>query len=441
MVFNVFEYVLVFYGVVYVGGIVIIVNLMYIVGEVKYQFNDLGVKLLVMISFFVDVVKEVVEGMGVEEIFMFDLSDFSLFLNLLGVLFVDQVVVDLDDIVVLFYFLGIMGFFKGVMFMYCNFVVNFVQCEVVMKIDEGEMVFFFLLFFYIYGMQVLMNGVFCQGGKVVIMLCFDFEQFFMLVQDNKIKCGFVVLLVVFVFVKYLVVDQFDFLLLQLFFFGVVLFGGEFVEEVGKCFNCEVVQGYGMIELFFVSYMMFDGQYKVGMIGLFVLFIELCVVDLEFGVDFGVGEDGEIWVCGLQVMFGYLNNDQVIKEMIDDDGWLYMGDIGYIDEDGYFIIVDCFKEFIKYKGFQVLLVEFEVLFVMYFVVVDVVVIGIFDDEVGELFKGFIILKLGFDMLVEDIQFFVVLQVVIYKQLCFVEFVDEIFKLVFGKILCCMLCDQG
>ncbi|MEM1250708.1 MAG: AMP-binding protein, partial [Acidobacteriota bacterium] len=405
---NVPEYAVVFHGVAYAGGVVTTVNPTYTAGEVKHQLNDSKAKILVTVSLFADVAKEAAEGTGVEEVFTLDPSDLSSFSDLLGAPLAEQVPVDPDDIVALPYSSGTTGLSKGVMLTHRNLVANLVQCEAVMTIDEGETVLSFLPFFHIYGMQVLMNGALCQGGKVVTMPRFDLEQFLTLAQDHKIKRGFVVPPVVLALAKHPAVDQFDLSSLQSLFSGAAPLGGELAEEAGKRLNCEVVQGYGMTELSPVSHTTPDGQYKVGTIGLLAPSTESRVVDPDTGADLGVDEDGEIWVRGPQVMLGYLNNDQATKDTIDDDGWLHTGDIGHIDDDGHFTIVDRLKELSKYKGFQVPPAELEALLVTHPAVADAAVIGIPDDEAGELPKGFITLKPGADTSAEDIQSFVASQ---------------------------------
>ena len=77
-----------------------------------------------------------------------------------------------------------------------------------------------------------------------------------------------------------------------------------------------------------------------------------IVDPLTGADVGIGEEGEIWVSGPQVMKGYLNNLQATAAMIDSDGWLRTGDLGHVDADGHLYVVDRLKKLIKYKGFQV-----------------------------------------------------------------------------------------
>ena len=123
--------------------------------------------------------------------------------------------------------------------------------------------------------------------------------------------------------------------------------------------------------------------------------EARVVDPETGDDLGVGEDGELWIRGPNVMKGYLNNPDATAATIDGDGWLHTGDIGHVDADGYWFIVDRVKELIKVKGFQVPPAELEALLLTHPAVADVAVIGIPDEEAGERPKAFVVLKPGVD----------------------------------------------
>jgi len=182
------------------------------------------------------------------------------------------------------------------------------------------------------------------------------------------------------------------------------------------------------------------MYKPGSIGILIPSTESRIVDPETGKDLGLGEDGEIWVRGPQVMPGYLNNEKATKDTIDDEGWLHTGDIGHVDADGHFTIVDRLKELIKFKGFQVPPAELEALLVTHPSVADAAVIGIPDDEAGELPKAFVVLKDGENVSADDIKQFVAAKVATYKQVRLLEFVDAIPKSASGKILRRMLRDQ-
>ena len=133
------------------------------------------------------------------------------------------------------------------------------------------------------------------------------------------------------------------------------------------------------------------------------------------------------------MKGYLNNPEATAETIDADGFLHTGDVAHFDADGYVYIVDRIKELIKYKGFQVPPAELEGLLVTHPEIADAAVIGIADDEAGELPKAFITLSPGSELTAEGVQEFVAGQVATYKQVRLVEFIDVIPKSASGKIL--------
>ena len=135
------------------------------------------------------------------------------------------------------------------------------------------------------------------------------------------------------------------------------------------------------------------------------------------------------------MKGYLGNPQATEEMIDDEGWLRSGDIGYADADGHFYIVDRAKELIKYKGFQVPPAELEALLLTHPQVADAAVIPLPDDEAGEVPKAYVVLKGTASP--EELMNFVAAQVAPYKKIRDVEFIDKIPKSPSGKILRRML----
>ncbi|MEL6344078.1 MAG: 4-coumarate--CoA ligase family protein, partial [Myxococcota bacterium] len=116
-----------------------------------------------------------------------------------------------------------------------------------------------------------------------------------------------------------------------------------------------------------------------------------------------------------------------------DGWLHTGDVATRDADGHFYIVDRLKELIKYKGFQVPPAELEALLITHPAVQDVAVIGIPDEEAGELPKAFIVKAPGQDPSAADLQSFVAEHVSTYKRIRMVEFIDAIPKSASGKIL--------
>jgi acyl-CoA synthetase (AMP-forming)/AMP-acid ligase II len=125
--------------------------------------------------------------------------------------------------------------------------------------------------------------------------------------------------------------------------------------------------------------------------------------------------------------------EATKSTIDEDGWLHTGDIGYIDEDGMFFIVDRLKELIKYKGFQVAPAELEALLLTHPAIADSAVIPVADEEAGEIPKAFVVLKKGIEINEDAIMSWVAEHVSPQKKIRKLEFVDAIPKSLSGKIL--------
>src|SRR4029079_13845894 len=121
--------------------------------------------------------------------------------------------------------------------------------------------------------------------------------------------------------------------------------------------------------------------------------EVNIVDPFTQSRLGVDEDGVGWILGPQVMKGYCNNESATKNTIDDDGWLHTGDVGHIDADGHLFIVDRLKELIKYKGFQVPPAELEALLLTHPQIADAAVIGVPDDEAGEIPSAYVVVQAG------------------------------------------------
>jgi acyl-CoA synthetase (AMP-forming)/AMP-acid ligase II len=208
---------------------------------------------------------------------------------------------------------------------------------------------------------------------------------------------------------------------------------DLADECAKRLDCEVVQGYGMTELSPASHMTPPGWFRPGSVGVTAPNTQTRIVDPLSGADVGVGEEGEIWVSGPQVMKGYLNNPEATAAMIDSDGWLRTGDLGHIDADGHLYVVDRLKELIKYKGFQVPPAELEAVLLRHPDVTDAAVVGLPDEEAGEIPVGYVTLRPGASTSPEQIRQFVAGQVAGYKQLRRLEVIDAIPKSASGKIL--------
>ena len=157
-------------------------------------------------------------------------------------------------------------------------------------------------------------------------------------------------------------------------------------------------------------------------------------DPESGQEVGVGERGELWVKGPNVMVGYLNNSEATDATKDAEGYLHTGDVAVIDDEGVYSIVDRVKELIKYKGYQVPPAELEALLLTHDKIADTAVIGVKDAEGEEVPKAFVVKQgSGADLTEDEVMSFVAGKVAPHKKVRIVEFIDEIPKSASGKIL--------
>jgi acyl-CoA synthetase (AMP-forming)/AMP-acid ligase II len=175
----------------------------------------------------------------------------------------------------------------------------------------------------------------------------------------------------------------------------------------------------------------DPQPLLGSIGTCVPNTECKVVDVETGTELGPDQQGELWIRGPQVMKGYLNRPEATAAMLDVDGWLHTGDLGFANAQGNFFIVDRLKELIKYKAYQVAPAELEAILLAHPAVADTAVIPSPEERTGEVPKAFVVLK-G-EATADELMAFVAEHVAPYKKVRRLEFVDQIPKSASGKIL--------
>ena len=280
-----------------------------------------------------------------------------------------------------------------------------------------------------------MGSLLAEGVTIVTMPRFDMEQALQLIEQHKITQFFAVPPIVLGLAKTPLLDKYNVSSLRKIFSGAAPLGAELAEEAATRVGCAVVQGYGMTEISPVSHITPGYDSRPGSSGVTVANTVSRIVAAD-GSDLGVNEEGELLVKGPQVMLGYLNNETATRETIDEEGWLHTGDLARIDEDGYMTIVDRVKELIKYKGFQVAPAELEAIIVTHPAVADVAVVGMPDDEAGELPKAFVTLKpcdKAHSVSAQDIRDFVAGHVTSYKRIHEVEFIDAIPKSASGKIL--------
>lgn len=440
---NIPEYAVAFHGIALAGGIATTVNPLYTVDELTFQLKDSGARFIVTIPMFLENALEAAGRTGVEEVFVFGEGEGATpFTELLeaGDEPPDVIIDPKNDLVAMPYSSGTTGLPKGVMLTHHNLVGNVNQALAPLTTSEEDVIIGVLPFFHIYGLTVILNAALRQGATIVTMPRFDLEQFLQLLQDQKVTRAYVVPPIVLALAKHPVVDNYDLSSLSLVMSGAAPLGQDLSEACAKRLDTLVIQGYGLTETSPVTHVNPDEEARIkqGSIGPLIPSTVAKIVDTSSGKELGYDETGEIWIKGPQVMKGYLNNEEATRHTVDEDGYLHTGDIGYVDQDGYFYIVDRLKELIKYKGFQVPPAELEAVLLSHPSVGDAAVIGVPDEEAGEIPKAFVVPSGDVDA--AEIIDYVAGHVSPQKKVRLVEFVEEIPKSPSGKILRRVLVDQ-
>src|SRR5579875_2951655 len=338
-----------------------------------------------------------------------------------------------DDLLAMPYSSGTTGFPKGVMLTHRNLGVNNLQFNTALQVIPEDVALLFLPFYHIYG--VMLTGSFLIAGATqVIMERFDLLQSLELSQKHGVTYYFAVPPIILALAN-APVDLGKLKTVKYVFSGAAPLPMDPARKLEEKSGVSVVQGYGMTEASPLTHAQphDPALVRIDSVGMPVHNIVQKTVDIETGErELPVGEDGEIIIRGPQVMQGYWKAPAETAASLRN-GWLYTGDIGHVDADGYTYIVDRKKEMIKYKGFGIAPAELESLLMEHPAVMDSAVIGVPDPDAGELPKGFVVIRQGHDVTPEDILVFANGKLAGYKKLHEIEFIEAIPKVASGKIL--------
>ncbi|BAT91429.1 hypothetical protein LR48_Vigan05g228200 [Vigna angularis] len=356
----------------------------------------------------------------------------------------DEVEIRADDVVALPYSSGTTGLPKGVMLTHKGLVTSIAQ-----QVDgenpnlyyhPDDTILCVLPLFHIYSLNsVLLCGLRSKAA-ILLMPKFDINALLALIYKHRITVAPVVPPIVLAVAKSPDLANYDLSSIRLFKSGGAPLGKELEDTVRAKFpNARLGQGYGMTEAgpvltMSLAFAKEPMHVKAGACGTVVRNAEMKIVDPETAQSLSRNQSGEICIRGDQIMKGYLNDKEATERTIDKDGWLHTGDIGYIDDDDELFIVDRLKELIKYKGFQVAPAELEALLLTHPNISDAAVVPMKDEAAGEVPVAFVVRSnSSIDTTQDEIKNFISKQVVFYKRINTVFFVDAIPKSPSGKIL--------
>ncbi len=339
-----------------------------------------------------------------------------------------------DDLVALPYSSGTTGFPKGTLLTHRNLTTNNLQFTTALRVNLTDVALIFLPFYHIYGVMLTGSFLAC-GATQVIMERFDLLQSLELSEKHGVTYYFAVPPIVLALAN-APVDLSKLNSVKYVFSGAAPLPMDPARKLQEKTHATVVQGYGMTEASPLTHAQpgDPALVRIDSVGMPVHNTQQKIVDIETGTrELPPGEDGEIIIRGPQIMQGYWKAPAETANALRD-GWLYTGDIGHVDAEGYTYIVDRKKEMIKYKGFGIAPAELESLLMEHPAVMDSAVIGIPDDEAGELPKGYVVIRKGFENVTPDeILAFANGKLAGYKKVHMIEFIGAIPKVASGKIL--------
>lgn len=322
------------------------------------------------------------------------------------------------------------------------------QCLQIIQITPSDLkqILAVLPSFHITGLVHALHLPALINAEVIMLPSFTMRSMLDTVVEYQLKELLLVPPILIRLVRDPIVDEYDLSFLRRFSSGAAPLSEEILQLLKKKFpQTGFKQGYGMTESCSCitahppSLYDYSNAHAVGT----VCASTTVKIVKDDGTEAGVGEPGEIWAKGPQIVIGYLNNEKATRETFDQDGYLHTGDQGSIDERGLITITDRIKEMIKVKGIGVAPAELEDLLLGHPKISDVAVLGIKDDYSGEVPKAYIVPKsgqtAGRELGLELIRY-VKEKKVKYKAVKEIEFIDEIPKSASGKILRRVLRDK-
>lgn len=463
------QFVMAYFAVLKAGGVVVATNPQYTEREIKHQANDSGMKLMILMSNYYELVKRVQPDTAISQIIVTNIKEtLPPFLGLLFTLLKEkkggfkvtlrdndlwlpdlqerysdhdrpQVDVGPDDTAIFQYSGGTTGIPKAAIGLHRNLVANTVQMlNWITSAKMGEEVVMMAIpLYHVYGMVAGMNfGL--AAGATLVMVPDPRNLKDLLGNMHKYKTT------IFPAVPALynainnnadvIAGKYDLSPIKACISGSAPLMRETKETFEKLTGGVLFEGYGLSETPTATHCNPNlGENRIGSIGLPFPDVDAKIVDLDDEVtELAVGEIGELIIKAPQVFKGYHNMPTETRNSLRE-GWLYTGDIARMDEQGYFYIVDRKKELIKVGGFQVWPREVEEVLQDHPAIQDVGVAGVPDPKRGEIVKTWIVLAEGQSLDREELKTWAKERMAKYKIPSEIEFRDELPKTHVGKLL--------
>jgi long-chain acyl-CoA synthetase len=407
---NVPEFAVAYYGVLRAGGVVVPMNPLLKAREVAYYFGDSGAQVMLALAAMADEAQAGSITAGARTVVVDD--DFGTMLA--SAPLVDEVVDrDGSDTAVILYTSGTTGQPKGAELTHDSmrrnaevYVANLVQ------LTSDDVTFGGLPLFHSFGQTCCLNATVAAGAGLTLLPRFDPAHALRTIAEHGATVFAGVPTMYGALLGVPERKDHDTSAMRVCVSGGSALPLEVLRAFDKSFGCKILEGYGLSETSPVaSFNHPDRPRKAGSIGTPIEGVQMRVVD-ESGVEVAQGEVGEIAIRGHNVMKGYWRRPADTAAAIPD-GWFRSGDLGRMDEDGYFFIVDRKKDMIIRGGYNVYPREIEEVLYEHPAVAEAAVIGLPDPLLGEEVAAVVVLKGGAATTVYELREHVKSQVAGYK----------------------------
>ncbi|MGV9804935.1 long-chain-fatty-acid--CoA ligase [Micromonospora chersina] len=331
------------------------------------------------------------------------------------------------DTAVILYTSGTTGTPKGAELSHANLTRNAEVGVDLLALTSADVVLGALPLFHSFGQTCGLNAAVAAGACLALVPRFDPQAALDTIHRHRVTVFEGVPTMYVALLAHPQRAEFDVDSLRLCVSGGAALPVEVMRAFEAAFGCIILEGYGLSETSpIASFNHADRQRKAGSIGTAVAGVEMALRDVENGV-------GEIVIRGHNIMKGYWSRPDATAQAIDADGWFRSGDLGRVDEDGFFFIVDRKKDMIIRGGYNVYPREIEELLYDHPAVREAAVIGVPHAELGEEICAVVALKAGAEVTAEDLREHVKTQAAAYKYPRHVWIVAELPKSPTGKIL--------
>ncbi len=464
---NLLQYPIALFGALRAGLVIVNTNPLYTPREMKHQFSDSGAKAIIIAENFASNLEQVIGDTSIKTVIVTSIGEMLGMVKGTLTNFVVRTVKrmvpkynipntvtfkealaqgkkftlpDLDgkpeDVIALQYTGGTTGVSKGAMLTNRNLIANMQQIRATMMpflVETKEVALSPLPMYHIFAFSVNALALMSIGTKTILVTnARDIGSIIKEFKNDKIS----ILTGVNTLFNALLNHK-DFAALDFSSLKGTVGGGMAVQKAvalkwHEVTGCHLAEGYGMTESSpVVSVNPIDGSGQIGTIGIPVPSTDVRIADEDNNV-LAVGEVGEIQVKGPQVMKGYYNRPEETDKTITFSGWLKTGDIGLMQPDGFFKIVDRKKDMILVSGFNVYPNEIEDVIAMHPKVLEVAAIGVPDEKSGEAVKVFVVKK-DKSLNENELRVYCAEQFTGYKKPKHIEFRDDLPKTNVGKIL--------